>query len=76
MAAADETRDAQAAATDAALLGLAQDRAAIARAQRRLKAQLELTYDDPAKVYSFFDFARAEAARKDKRPPAPVVAAD
>lgn len=64
MADADETRDGQAAATDDAILALADDRAAIARAQRRLKAQLELAFDLPAKVYSYFDFAQAEQARK------------
>ena len=61
---ADETRDGQAAATDDAILALADDRAAIARAQRRLKAQLELAFDLPAKVDSYFDFAQAEQARK------------
>jgi len=61
---ADKTRDTQEATITDAILDLAGDRAAIARAQRRLKAQLELTFDDPAKVYSFFDFSKAESARK------------
>ena len=60
---ADETRDTQDATITDAILDLSSDRAAIARAQRRLKAQLELTFDDPAKVYSFFDFSKAESAR-------------
>ena len=62
--AADETRDTQDGDITDARLGLADDRAAIARAQRRLKAQLELKFEDPAKVYSYFDFAKAESARK------------
>ena len=63
---ADETRDKQAAATDDTILDLAADRAAIARAQRRLKAQLELTFDDPDKVYSFFDFSAATVNKSGK----------
>ena len=62
--AADETRDTQEGDITDARLGLADDRAAIARAQRRLKAQLELKFEDAAKVYSYFDFAKAESARK------------
>ncbi len=72
--AADATRDAHSATTSAAILGLADDRAAIARAQHRLKAQLELAFDSPAKVYSFFDFSKAEAARKKKQAPAAAQA--
>jgi hypothetical protein len=60
----DETRDTQEAGITDARLDLADDRAAIARAQRRLKAQLELTFDSEEKVYSFFDFSAAESARK------------
>jgi len=56
---ADESRDTQAGDISEAQLALADDRAAIARAQRRLKAQLELKFEDAAKVYSFFDFAKA-----------------
>ena len=50
----------------ALILAFEADRAATAKAQRRLKAQLELTFDDPAKVYSFFDFSQA-ALPKAKR---------
>ena len=62
--AADETRDTQEGDITDARLGLADDRAAIARAQRRLKAQLELKFEDVAKVYSFFDFAKARGNKK------------
>ncbi|MDQ2792593.1 MAG: hypothetical protein M3Y12_01095 [Bacteroidota bacterium] len=62
--AADETRDTQEGDITEAQLALANDRAAIARAQRRLKAQLELTFEDAAKVYSFFDFAKARGNKK------------
>ena len=64
VAAADETRDLQDADTDAARLALADDRAAIARAQRRFKAQLELAFENPDKVYSFFDFSKARGNKK------------
>ena len=60
----DETRDTQEATITDAILDLAADRAALARALRRLKAQLELTFEEPEKVYSFFDFSGAENARK------------
>ena len=70
--AADETRDAQDGDITEAELALTDDRAAIARAQRRLKAQLELTLDDPAKVYSFFDFAASKAAKKSPPKPTPA----
>ena len=65
---ADETRDTQAGDINDAMLGLADDRAAIARAQRRLKAQLELTFEKPEKVYSFFDFAKAKLPKAKKKP--------
>lgn len=74
LVAADATRDTQGATIDAAILDLASDRAAIARAQRRLKAQLELTFEDPAKVYSFFDFSAARGNKpKTKNTSAPQV---
>lgn len=62
--AADGTRDQQDGDISGAQLGLLDDRAAIARAQRRLKAQLELKFEDAEKVYSYFDFSKAENARK------------
>ena len=64
--AADETRDTQDGDITEALLGLADDRAAIAHAQRRLKAQLELTFEEPEKVYSFFDFSKAKVNKSGK----------
>jgi hypothetical protein len=67
--AADTERDTQEASIGAAALDLADDRAAIARAQRRLKAQLELTFDSPKKVYSFFDFSKARGNKKEKAEP-------
>jgi hypothetical protein len=60
----DETRDTQDATIADAILDLAADRATIARAQRRLKAQLELTFEEPEKVYSFFDFSQARGNKK------------
>jgi hypothetical protein len=62
----DETRDTQEADITEATLALAADRAAIAHAQRRLKAQLELTFEEEKKVYSFFDFAAARLPKGKK----------
>jgi hypothetical protein len=71
----DEHRDTQDAATDTTILDLAGDRRAIALAQRRLKAQLELQFDAPEKVYSFFDFSKSYLPKEKKKdattPPAP-----
>ena len=64
--AADETRDTQDGDITDARLGLTDDRAAIARAQRRLKAQFEPKFEDTAKVYSFFDFAKAKVNKSGK----------
>ena len=66
LTAADKTRDTQEATISDAILDLADDRAAIARAQRRLKAQLELTFEKPEKVYSFFDFSAAKVNKSGK----------
>ena len=74
LVAADATRDTQDATITDARLDLATDRAAIARAQRRLKAQLELAFDQPEKVYSFFDFSQAESARKSAKKAAKAAA--
>jgi hypothetical protein len=63
----DETRDTQGATITDARLDLADDRAAIARAQRRFKAQLELTFDSEEKVYSFFDFSATKEARQARK---------
>ena len=67
LAAADETRDTQDATITDAILDLADDRAAIAHAQRRLKAQLELTFEKAEKVYSFFDFSAAKLPKAKKK---------
>ncbi|GAB3856004.1 hypothetical protein GCM10028822_27730 [Hymenobacter terrigena] len=70
--AATTARDNQDADIGAAILDLADDRAAIARAQRRLKAQLELKFEDEKKVYSFFDFSAAKLP-KNKKTAVPVL---
>ena len=62
----DDTRDRSDSTTAAAILDLGADWEAIARAQRRLKAQLELTFDDPEKVCSFFDFSKAKVNKSGK----------
>jgi hypothetical protein len=67
----DAHRDTQDAATDTTILDLADDRRAIAQTQRRLKAQLELTFDEPEKVYSFFDFSKATVNKSGKAQPTP-----
>ncbi|MBJ6108387.1 hypothetical protein JAO73_05150 [Hymenobacter sp. BT523] len=75
LVAADAARDARTATIADARLELADDRAAIARAQRRFKAQLELKYDDAEKVYSFFDFSAAKLPKAKKKAaagPSPV----
>ncbi|MDO7874048.1 hypothetical protein Q5H93_04835 [Hymenobacter sp. ASUV-10] len=72
----DEHRDTQDATTDTTILDLADDRRAIALAQRRVKAQLELTFDEPDKVYSFFDFAKATVNKSGKAKPTPKPAAN
>ena len=59
VAAADEQRDQGAAATDTLILAPEADRAAVAKAQHRLKAQLELTY-------SIFDFSQAHVNKSGK----------
>jgi hypothetical protein len=72
---ADETRDEKDAATATTILDLADDRQAIARAQRRIKAQLELTFDEPEKVYSFFDFSAARGNKPGKNTDSPTPGA-
>ena len=73
LAATDETRDEQQGDINAAQLDLADDRHAIARAQRRLKAQLELKFDEPEKVYSFFDFADTKEGRQARKKDEPKL---
>lgn len=62
----DETRDTKDGATDDTILDLADDKKAIALAERRIKAQLELKFDEPEKVYSFFDFSKAAVNKSGK----------
>ncbi|WP_046245806.1 hypothetical protein [Hymenobacter terrenus] len=73
LVAADDSRDTQDANIADARLDLTDDRAAIARAQRRFKAQLELTFDSPEKVYSFFDFSASKEAKKARKKAGPTA---
>ena len=56
--------------TDATILDLQADWLRVARALRRAKAFLELQFDDPAKVYSFFDFSKVKLPKGKKVKPA------
>ena len=67
LTATDVTRDTQDAIITGATLDLAANRAAVAHAQRRPKAQLELTFEQAGKVYSFFDFSASKGGRKAKK---------
>ena len=53
----------QASRHNARVPGLADDHFAIAHAHCRLKTQPELWFDEPAKVYSFFDFTKARGSK-------------
>ncbi|MCB2408422.1 hypothetical protein [Hymenobacter lucidus] len=64
LAAAHETRGTAGAAISQARVALSTDWLTLARALRRLKAQLELRYDEPAQVYRFFDFGKTYNASK------------
>ncbi|MBC8084316.1 MAG: hypothetical protein H7Z21_14015 [Hymenobacter sp.] len=64
LAATSQQRDETDATTTGAITELAQDWVAVARALRRVKAQLELLLDEPAAVYGFFDFSKIKKARK------------
>lgn len=66
LAAAAATRDTQDSTIEDARLDLAADRQAIAHAQHRLKAQLQLTFGDADRVYSFFDFSAAKVNKSGK----------
>jgi hypothetical protein len=70
LTAVSEQRDQADAAISGAIVGLAQDWMAVARALRRIKAQLELQFDEAEKVYSFFDFTKVKKARKSSATPA------
>ncbi|RYU76091.1 hypothetical protein [Hymenobacter persicinus] len=71
LVAADHSRGTAGAARSQARVALSADWLTLARALRRLKAQLELRYDDPAQVYRFFDFGKTRVAKR----PAKVRAA-
>ena len=62
----DATRDTHDATLDTTILDLGTDWKAIALAERRIKARLELLFDDPKKVYSFFDFSKAAVNKSGK----------
>jgi hypothetical protein len=55
---ADEARTIGEAIIDAARVAVPGDWQRLARALRRVKAQLEAHYDEPAEVYRFFDFGK------------------
>ncbi|GAB3832391.1 hypothetical protein [Hymenobacter jeollabukensis] len=58
LAQAHAERDTNEATIGKARVALSGDWLALARALRRLKAQLELRFEEPAEVYRFFDFGR------------------
>ncbi|RSK42500.1 hypothetical protein [Hymenobacter perfusus] len=64
LSAADLSRDTTGAAKSQARVALTTDWLTLARALRRLKAQLELRFEDPEQVYRFFDFSKTHAATK------------
>jgi len=70
LTATDESRSTAGSAISGARVALTADWLALARALRRFKAQLELTFNDSAEVYRFFDFGktyRAVRVAKDAR---------
>ncbi|WP_400191955.1 hypothetical protein [Hymenobacter sp. B81] len=72
-----DARDTTDAGIAAARTDLSADWLALARALRRVKAQLELRFDEPAEVYRFFDFSKVRKARRPEAPikvPAAIVA--
>jgi|GEM_PF-1749362 len=76
--AASETRDTTAASISQARVALPADWLALARALRRLKAQLELRFDEAADVYRFFDFSKVNKpgrALKNLKPIPPTPSA-
>jgi hypothetical protein len=64
LATADTARDTTGAAISEARVALSADWLTLARALYRLKAQLELTYDDPKQVYRFFDFSKTNKSNR------------
>ncbi|PJJ59077.1 hypothetical protein [Hymenobacter chitinivorans] len=75
LAAAHETRGTAGAAISQARVALSADWLKLARALRRLKAQLELRFEEPQEVYRFFDFGKTYIAGR-KAPKKPRQAAE
>ncbi|KAA9332333.1 hypothetical protein F0P96_12710 [Hymenobacter busanensis] len=67
LAATTEARTTADAAIDQARVALSADWLALARALRRLKAQLELRFDDAEQVYRFFDFGKVQKGSSARR---------
>lgn len=61
---AHEDRSGTEAGIDQARVALAADWLTLARALRRLKAQLELKFEEAAEVYRFFDFSATRVAKR------------
>ncbi|RAK65840.1 hypothetical protein [Hymenobacter edaphi] len=70
---ADNARTIAEAVIDAARVSISGDWLRLARALRRVKAQLELHFDEPAAVYRFFDFGKVR--KYSRKAPAPVASA-
>ncbi|UOQ55258.1 hypothetical protein [Hymenobacter cellulosivorans] len=64
LASADESRDTADAAISQARVALSADWLKLARALRRLKAQLELRFEETEEVYRFFDFGKTRVAKR------------
>ncbi|TGE25553.1 hypothetical protein E5K00_10305 [Hymenobacter aquaticus] len=64
LAAAHETRGTAGAAISQARVALSTDWLTLARSLRRLKAQLELRFDEPQEVYRFFNFGKTRVAKR------------
>ncbi|GAA3936695.1 hypothetical protein [Hymenobacter algoricola] len=67
LAKAQTTRSETEGGISQARIHLAADWQALARALRRFKAQLELKFDSPLEVYSFFDFGKANKYTTSKK---------
>lgn len=61
---AHEERSGTEAGIDGARVALAADWLRLAQALRRLKAQLELRFEEPKEVYRFFDFGATRVAKR------------
>ncbi|TGE29884.1 hypothetical protein [Hymenobacter metallicola] len=61
---ADHSRSTAGAAKSQARVALSADWLKLARALRRLKAQLELRFEEPEQVYRFFDFGKVNKSNR------------